>query len=635
VIHIERHEYGPRVFVLGRRIHEYHLGLAAILVAALALPAGLDGDLVAVLAAIGAWLVVKDWHDLVPTFRDTTCWRVGVHRRLATLRIARRGDWLPPLAAAVAGTTAVVNLVSTLTPNAAWRGHLLLRAEPVTAIPLFHAVALQASLLLLVTAFFLGRRRQRAVQFAIGLLVVLAAANVLKGLDVEEATLSLAVAGVLWWGRDAFHVRSEPLRLDAAHVRVLGAALITVGAAAVAAAAAAQQTLAPRAIGHETLVLLLFAHGTVRFSDELRWLPAAIGLTALGAVFALAWALCRPLAAPRALPDPRARRAAHALVRAHGRDTLAFFKLRRDKHYLFSPDGRAFVGYRIESGVLLVSGDPVGPPDAVRTVVREACAFAELRGLRLGVLGASRETLPLWRDAGLRALCIGEEAIVETASFSLDGRAIRKVRQSVSRLVAAGYEVEVRELGALGEDEVRELERVSASWRAGAAERGFSMAMDSLRGGEQAESLVVVARDEAGVAQGFLHFVPTYGRAAVSLSFMRREPGTPNGLTEFLVVRAIEALRERGVEEVSLNFAAFAGLLRSPSGRVEQVLARLVALGNRFFQIESLYRFNAKFFPRWEPRYLLHEGVFAFPRTGLAVLWAEGQLPKPRLRASL
>ena len=114
---------------------------------------------------------------------------------------------------------------------------------------------------------------------------------------------------------------------------------------------------------------------------------------------------------------------------------------------------------------------------------------------------------------------------------------------------------------------------------------------------------------------------------------MRREHDTPNGLTEFLVVRALEALRERGVAEVSLNFAAFARLLRSPRGLVDRVLARLVALGNPFFQIESLYHFNAKFFPRWEPRYLLHEGVFAFPRTGLAVLWAEGQLPKLRLRA--
>jgi lysyl-tRNA synthetase class 2 len=118
----------------------------------------------------------------------------------------------------------------------------------------------------------------------------------------------------------------------------------------------------------------------------------------------------------------------------------------------------------------------------------------------------------------------------------------------------------------------------------------------------------------------------------MSLSFMRRERDTPNGVTEFLVVRSIELLRERGVQELSLNFAAFARWLYAPTGPLQRALGRVVRLGNPFFQIESLYRFNARFFPRWEPRYLLFEGSFGVLRAALAALWAEGQLPRPRLR---
>jgi lysyl-tRNA synthetase class 2 len=118
----------------------------------------------------------------------------------------------------------------------------------------------------------------------------------------------------------------------------------------------------------------------------------------------------------------------------------------------------------------------------------------------------------------------------------------------------------------------------------------------------------------------------------VSLSFMRRDPGTPNGLMEFMVVRAVELLRERGLSEMSLNFATFAKWMHSPERRAERVLGKLVALGNPFFQIESLYRFNAKFFPRWEPRYLVYEGALGLPRASIAAMWAEGQLPKPSLR---
>ena len=116
----------------------------------------------------------------------------------------------------------------------------------------------------------------------------------------------------------------------------------------------------------------------------------------------------------------------------------------------------------------------------------------------------------------------------------------------------------------------------------------------------------------------------------MSLSFMRRDPETPNGLTEYLVARAIELLRERGIEEVSLNFAAFARVMHSPRGRFDRLLGRAIALANPFFQIESLYRFNAKFFPRWEPRYLVYEGALGLPRAALAVMWVEGQLPHPR-----
>ena len=177
-----------------------------------------------------------------------------------------------------------------------------------------------------------------------------------------------------------------------------------------------------------------------------------------------------------------------------------------------------------------------------------------------------------------------------------------------------------------------ELERVSEAWRAGVDERGFTMALDRLGGAHQHDTVVAWPATPRDTSRGFLHFVPSYGRPAVSLSFMRRDPETPNGLTEFLVARSIEAFRERGVKEVSLNFAAFARLLTEPGNMLERVRGTRAALGDSWFQIESLYRFNAKFEPRWEPRFVFYEGRLGFARTGLAAAWAEGQIPKPLAR---
>ena len=632
VLRIDNHRLGPRVYVLGTRVHEWHLGAAVLL--ALAVGAAFDkvdlGPAPAAAVLFGLWLVAKDWRDLVPSQRDTASWRLGLHGRAAPLRAVRRGDPLPKLAAVATALAGLVNLASAVTPNIGWRDHLLLQFAPFQALRLSHAAAVPASLLLFVTAPYLWRKREGAMRLAIVLLLGLGVLDVLKGLDFEESGVSFAGAGVLWVGRRSFCVRHDPATVRAALKRVpllAGSGLLLCG---FAVWLAAPESASLGAVVRETIAALLWQPGPLDFRDELGAVDEAVGVTGVLALASCLWLVFRPLAVPHSFPDLQVRHAVRRLVRRHGSDTLAYFKLRRDQHYLFSPDRRAFLGYRVETGVLLVSGDPVGPDNAIPDLLRELSLFAETRGLRIAALGVGERLLPLWKQLGLRSLYLGDEGVVDTRVFSLEGRAIRKVRQSVSRLEKNGYTAELQDLAQLDEQQLAELERVSRNWRAGKAERGFTMSLDTLRQEDHGDSLVVVGRDPSGSIRGFLHFAPSYGRLAVSLSLMRREKDTPNGLMEFLVVRAIEQLRERGIEEASLNFSVFARLIHEPRGRVELMVGRILLVADAFFQIERLYRFNAKFFPRWEARYLVYERRLGLPRVGLAALWAEGQLPRPR-----
>ena len=632
-IRIERHELGVRLYVFRVRLHEWHLG-AAILLAVLvgALVGFVHFTFTATLAGFaGLWLLVKDWHDLIPSRRDTASWRLGVHRRPHPLRALHRADPLPTVAALTAVLVAAINLASAFTPNVKWRGHALLHVESVAALRASHALAIPAAAMLLVTAVYLRRRRRRAVYLAIALLVALGILNLTKGLDFEEAAVDFAAAALLWAGRGSFYVQHDPVTFRGAlwrvPVLVLGCVLI----AGIGVWIAAPAHTAFGTIVREAGDLLVWQRGPLTFRDDVGRLDLAVGAISILTVLACAYMLFRPLAAPRSLPDPELREAAVELVRAHGTDTLAYFKLRHDKHYLFSSDRKAFLGYQVRNRVLLVSGDPVGPPDSLPALLGELSAFAERRALHVAALGVSEGMRSTFEQLGLRALYIGDEAIVETEGFSLEGRAIRKVRQSVARLEKAGYRAELHDVSSIDEATAAELERISRNWRSGRSERGFSMTLDALRREDQSDTVVVIARDRDGNARGFLHFVPSYGRPAMSLSFMRRERETPNGLMEFLVVRSILLLRERGICEVSLNFAAFAQLIHRPRGHTQRVLGRLLSLGDAFFQIESLYRFNAKFFPRWEPRYFLFERRLGLPRAGLAALWAEGQVPQPQL----
>ncbi len=548
------------------------------------------------------------------------------------VRTRCRGDRLPAVLGGLAAVTAIANLASALTPGLASRISLLEAVMPDGAADLAHALSVPASAALLVVAWSLVNRRRRGYLAAVALLVTLGLLNLIKGLDVEEALVSWGLAGLLIWGRRAFHVAGCPHSARAALARL---PVIALGVSAVAVATAwlsrgfgpdgPSDSFDPVARGFEIL------SGAPSPADIGR--PQAMLLHTVAALVIVAFVVAvapffRALA-PSAAHVAQHRRRALSLVRLHGTDTLSFFTMRKDVSYLFSPDARGFLAYRVESGVMMVSGDPVGPPDALPAVVRAARTHADLYGLRLGVVGARTEMRDLWARAGLKSLYLGDEALIDTAAFSLTGRPIRKVRQSVTRLTRAGFTTELRELGDLTDGEIGALERIAREGLEGKPERGFSMALDQLGGPDQTDSLVVIARDDTGVIRGFLHFVPCYGRSAVSLSFMRRQLDTPNGLTEFMICHAIEALGRRDVREVSLNFAAFARLMHAPQSLREKLFGAILRRFDRTFAVESLYRFNARFFPRWEPRYLCFCGPFGLVRTGLAALWVEGQVPKP------
>lgn len=632
---IERHALGPRLHLLGRRVHEWHAGLALVLICAATAIAGIDRGALLALAAVGLYLMAKDWRDLFPGIRDTGAWSVGLHRPPRPLRTAWRAGWMPALTGWLVAAVGVVNIVSALTPSLPDRSRLLTSAVPAEVLIGAHALSLSAGVSLLVASVFLGRRRQRAVQLALVLLVTIGILDLAKGLDVEEALMSWSLAAMLAWGRSAFVVRP-----DARPVRVVRQIAVTAAAAAVVALAAVTVAtcrvpgLAPSLIVRETISLLTLTTGPLDLQGLSAAIPYLVGVLAATTIArSIALALSRP--ARDDTPCHRGGEAAE-LVRAHGEDTLSYFKLRGDLERHFSPDGRAFVAYRVQHSVLLLAGDPVGPADAIAGLLCDVCAYADRHGLKVGAVGASEAFSELARDAGLGRFYLGDEAIVDTNTFTLAGKPIKKVRQAVSRVTAAGYTTQLTRLRDLDKDTADTLEAISERWRDGDPERGFSMAMDTLQNPALADTLAVIARDETGTPRGFLHFVPSGAGHGWSLSSMRRDRDTPNGLTDWLIVRAIELARESGVTELSLNFAAFARLMHSPSGPLDRVLGRAARYANPYFQIESLYRYNAKFFPRWQPRFLLYDGVASLPRTALAALQVEGQFPAiavPRLHA--
>jgi lysyl-tRNA synthetase, class II len=507
-----------------------------------------------------------------------------------------RAENLLAWGAAVVGA---IGIVSALTPEMANRVDLVAGVLPPGWPEAARVLTVAFGIGLVWLSRSLLKRRRRAWQLAVALVVASAVAHLAKGLDIEEATISLLllVALVVW--RSRFDVPGDP-----ASVRPL---LGLAGAFAGIAAVAASEELRGPELPH-------------RASDALTGIGLALGVAAL-------YLWLRPLGHAVAQTVGE-RRLARTLVDDYGSDSLAFFALRRDKSYLFSPSRRAFLAYRVVAGTALVSGDPVGDEEEIDELLEDLRSLVRARGWRLAVVGASDQHLDRYRAFGLKPVAMGDEAVLRPQEFSLEGRAIRKVRQSVSRLLKAGYTFRVLAADEVGPALGAQLDDVSTAWRCGQPERGFSMAIDDLH---IPGTVLALAEDADGTVGGFLHLTPTPAGGGWSLSAMRRRPDTPNGLTEFLVVEALAWARDTGASELSLNFCALTDFL-APE-RATTPLRRLVRRGllaaDNVFQLERLYAFNRKFFPEWRPRYICVERFTDLPAVGLAYLHAESLLVPP------
>jgi lysyl-tRNA synthetase class 2 len=523
--------------------------------------------------------------------------------------------------AGAAAFVGVIGLVSALTPEMMHRVQIVQGVLPPGWPEAARVLTVAFALGLIWLSRSLARRRRRAWQLAVAVVLASAAAHLAKGLDFEEATASLLLLGALLRWRHRFDVPGDP-----ASVRPLvGLGVALAGIAAV--------------VGGSEL-------RGVELSPRSSYALLGLGV-ALGSLALYFWLRPFGQAVAQTMGE---RRLAQTLVDAYGSDSLAFFALRRDKSYLFSPSRRAFLAYRVVAGTALVSGDPVGDETEIDDLLVELRRLVRAHGWRFAVVGASEERLERYRALGLKAVPIGEEAVLRPQEFSLEGRAIRKVRQSVSRLRKAGYSFRVVPADEVGPALEAELEDLSASWRHGQPERGFSMAIDDLH---VPGTVLALAEDDAGRVGGFLHLAPSPRAGSVggqaadarpegptafgglgggwSLSAMRRRPHTPNGLTEFLVVETLVWAREAGASELSLNFCALTDFL-APE-RVTTPLRRLVRRGlllaDNLFQLERLYSFNRKFFPEWRRRYICVERLTDLPAVGLAYLHAESLLVPP------
>ena len=555
-----------------------------------------------------------------------------------TIVEAQRVRLGPRILSVLLAVASLVSLISALTPPFHQRARILDNVVPMEVSRGAAAIVAALSLVLLFAALGLRRRKHRAWVVAVVLLAVNSFLHIVKGLDFDESVVSLGLLVALVRTRSQYTIESDPETTSRFARHAVGAILVGVGLGLAA------NLVQPLIVDHpypgiwDSLVETvgdLLGDGPDRISGRGSHLIAnALLVWTIFSVLWLAFLFVRPrrqFVRQRELDRADAR----TLVAREGRGSLDYFALRNDKDYFFDARRQALIAYRITAGIAVVSGDPIGEPGAIDRVVAEFAEFAWHHGWRIVAIGVSPARLAAFHGVGLQSLYIGDEAVIETAEFSLEGRAIRKTRQAANRLRKAGYGVEVRTGAEIDEPLRGELDAVSRAWLGGQPDRGFSMAIDDLFSADHGECTFAIARDDEGAPAGFIHLVPVAGGRGLSLSAMRRLPETPNGLMEFTICELAAWSREHGVATVSLNFNAFGGILRASGEgnalpRWQRALAFALTRADRYFQVNRLLRFNQKFFPVWEPRYAVFERRTDLPFAAIVLLTLEALIEFPR-----
>jgi lysylphosphatidylglycerol synthetase-like protein (DUF2156 family) len=515
------------------------------------------------------------------------------------------------------------------------------RLLPTSVLETSRTFTLIAGALLVLAAWGLRRGKRRAFVFALFLCALSVPVNVLKALDVEEATVAAGLLFALGVSGEAFRVKSRELSWRGWGTWALGAFVLLLSAATIGAWWIEWRYGSPGAAGWLDAfaaamsgLLGLGPDVTLPHPTDLgaaartaRWIASALPVLGLGYACAAAALALRP-ARYRKRHDAD-QRLIEELARAHGVTGVAPFLSAPDLDVFVSPNGRAAIAYRAEADTLLALGDPIGPAEEIAPLLSAFETYCRERDWEFAFFQASPALRAAYLARGWRVLHIGEEPVIDPRAFTLEGGPMGDVRRAARRLEEAGVTVRSFRPPLHAFDPAAEeallggLRAVSQSWLAAhpGGEKSFGMGRFDAR--QLRERWVLVALSATGRMEAFLTWAEVPAARGWTLDLTRRLPDAPAGVMDLLVARSALEARAAGDAGLSLGLSALVSVDTEPGPDEERVRAFLRRRLGAFYDFEGLFHWKKKFQPRFEDRLLVVPGALALPRVLYALARAQ------------
>ncbi len=539
------------------------------------------------------------------------------------MRLSKLNDLRPErLLALLTAGMALINLVSAVRP--AMRDRLLLLEEilPLQVREGTRLATALAGFALLVVASGVWRGKRTAWLIAVTVLGITMITHLAKGFDFEEASITaLLLLGFVIF-RNRFQARSDTPTIERG-LRVLGIALGFTMLYGILGFYLLDKHLSVHynlweAVSQTVRMFTQYydpgLSATTRFG---RYFMDSIYLVSIATVGYALLAMLAPvlLRQQAGLPE---REQAEKIVQQHGRTVLARFCLFPDKQVFFSPSG-SLIAYAYRNRTAVVLGDPIGPKDDALPAIRAFREYCYHNDWELAFYQTLPDYLDCYRQANLRALKIGQEAVVDLSTFSLKGGAMKSIRTSVNKMERLGYSCRVSQ-PPHDEALFLQLEAISNEWLEERKSKEMKFSLGWFDRAYLNTTLILVIQDAGGQIIAFANLVDEYQNRELAVDLMRHRCDTPPGTMDYLFANLLLEAQQRHYQRFNLGLSGLAGVGESSTDpAIERALHFIYSNVNLAYNFKGLHSFKEKFNPIWSPRYLIYPSLASLPVIAVAL----------------
>jgi phosphatidylglycerol lysyltransferase len=296
------------------------------------------------------------------------------------------------------------------------------------------------------------------------------------------------------------------------------------------------------------------------------------------------------------------------ISKRHGRSALDFFKTYPDKFVFLSEDRDGFISFKMTRYFAFVLENPVCKNDeALVKMIQKFDQFCTENGFVSIYYRIPQLSLNLYKNLGKKSFPIGEEAIVDLTTFSMDGGKMKTTRSAVNRLTSEGFDIKIYQ-PPVKEGLLQKLEMVSNNWLSEMDQKEIAFTQGVFDRVILKEQTIITVEDKEERVYAFLNLVPDFAPEEATYDLIRKIDDAPNGVLDLLMAKTLLYLKEQGYKSVNLGLAPLSGI--EGTNLAEKTIHYAYENLKAFGHFKGLRNYKEKFFPSWEKKYLVYNNDF-------------------------